>query len=88
MPGEHSAAVLAPVVSTKEPAGALVQTELAVYAVKEPVLQGVHVAASTAPSNPLDVPMAQSIAALAPVVSTKVPVDAFWQVVLPLSAAK
>ncbi len=55
---------------------------------KEPVLQGVHVAASTAPSNPLDVPMAHSVAALAPVVSTKVPVDAFWQVVLPLSAAK
>ncbi len=76
MPAKHSVALLAPVVSTKEPAGALVQTELPVYGVNEPALQGLHVDASTAPSNPLDVPMEHFVAALAPVVSTKVPVDA------------
>ena len=65
--------LLAPVVPTKEPAGALKQTEWPVDGANEPVTQGKHVAE---PSIAVAVPMAHVVAALAPIVSTKVPTDA------------
>jgi hypothetical protein len=61
VPVGHSVALLSPVVLTKEPAGALLQTELPVVAANVPTMQIEHTAASEAPSASLAVPMGHGL---------------------------